>query len=720
MACISFLFLGISSVYAQTAEDYANIGRDYFKQTNFNQAIYDYSKAIEINPDYAEAYHGRGAAYLYQGSLSQALIDLNKAIEINPAFAEAYNDRGVVYGKQGKFFKAGSDFNKAIEINPNYAEAYNGRGAVFKSLGHFDQAIADYNKAIEIKPNLAEAYCNRGATYEKLNNLAHAIADFTKAIEINPNYAVAYSNRGLEYAKQAKLTRSPSDLTQSITDLDKAIEISPNYPLSYNFRGQAYAQLGKLTEAISDYSKAIELDPKYAAAYYGRAVIYVRKYNSSLAIADLNKAIEINPKFAEAHNLLGSIKDNGLSSRWKTFSILLIVFLPFLFIIFFIRVCSGFFSPLRKTVSELGGKINWKGEAVFPYKGKDIYLRYIPGTRYTSPTFKIYLFGLFGGQMLIRRKKFNDKLYQQIGLNRELRVSDGQLDERFYFECDDQGFLDRLLISPNAKSDIVDILGSYSDIEITPGKCLLTKSSVSYTSILTKENLMLAKEKLTELRKLSGPNASMFSKENLIISAEELLEFSSLIPGFGAEHPGFIGFKIKQVVLYFLGGVIILAGGVSYFWSLTYPVVDALRLWKWSSGCSVPIALIVSVVAFLMIKGFSTSSKSFMFFITTFCIGSLLIGRFGTAVYNGKYDISPVEKFDSTVISKYLTYGKNTTYYHVVLEPWRVGMRNWAVTVSENSYNTISPGITQYEILTRAGRLGFEWIISQQRIYYKR
>ena len=57
-----------------------------------------------------------GLPMLTQGNLPQAISDYTKAIEINPNYAEAYNTRGFVYGNQGNFTQTISDCNKAIEI----------------------------------------------------------------------------------------------------------------------------------------------------------------------------------------------------------------------------------------------------------------------------------------------------------------------------------------------------------------------------------------------------------------------------------------------------------------------------------------------------------------------------------------------------------------------------------------------------------------------------
>ena len=57
-------------------------------------------------------------------SHDQAISDFTKAIEMNPRYYQAYYNRGIVYGNKGQYDQAISDYNKAIEINPRFAQAY--------------------------------------------------------------------------------------------------------------------------------------------------------------------------------------------------------------------------------------------------------------------------------------------------------------------------------------------------------------------------------------------------------------------------------------------------------------------------------------------------------------------------------------------------------------------------------------------------------------------
>ena len=77
------LFFNIAPVYAETAAEDLQSGNDYFSQGYFDQAIIEYTKAIDIDPNYAKAYDNRGVAYAKEGSFSRAIADFTMAIANN-------------------------------------------------------------------------------------------------------------------------------------------------------------------------------------------------------------------------------------------------------------------------------------------------------------------------------------------------------------------------------------------------------------------------------------------------------------------------------------------------------------------------------------------------------------------------------------------------------------------------------------------------------------
>ena len=79
LAAISICGGGASTTMGSDgdAAGFCNSGIAYFSQGQFDQAIAEFSKALEINPRYANAYIYRGAAYDIKGQYDQAIANIN-------------------------------------------------------------------------------------------------------------------------------------------------------------------------------------------------------------------------------------------------------------------------------------------------------------------------------------------------------------------------------------------------------------------------------------------------------------------------------------------------------------------------------------------------------------------------------------------------------------------------------------------------------------------
>ena len=69
-------------------------GRMRTNSKEYDGAIKDYSKAIELSPQDADAFNGRGKAYYQKNELMAAQRDFNQAIQMDPQYAPAYKNRG--------------------------------------------------------------------------------------------------------------------------------------------------------------------------------------------------------------------------------------------------------------------------------------------------------------------------------------------------------------------------------------------------------------------------------------------------------------------------------------------------------------------------------------------------------------------------------------------------------------------------------------------------
>ena len=139
-----------------------------------------FTKVTMLNPNDANAYFYRGNSYFYLGNHQEAIKDYSIAIDLNPNFAAAYNNRGNAELALGDYDEAKSDIEKALEITPNYAKAFDSRGELKFALGHIEGAVNDHTKAIKINPQEASFYRNRAKAYRKM---AETETDETKKNE---------------------------------------------------------------------------------------------------------------------------------------------------------------------------------------------------------------------------------------------------------------------------------------------------------------------------------------------------------------------------------------------------------------------------------------------------------------------------------------------------------------------------------------------------------
>jgi tetratricopeptide (TPR) repeat protein len=173
-----------------SAEEYFDRGNRKIELKDYQGAINDFNKAINLNPHFTKAYFNRGKVKDYLGDHLGAIEDFNKVIEFNLKLEDAFNNRRVEKVERGYYESVIKDFTQAIKLNPKNEKAYYNRGTTKDKLGDYEGAIKDYNTAIELDPNYTDAYYNRGITKYLLNDIKGAHLDWIKAKELGSTDAV--------------------------------------------------------------------------------------------------------------------------------------------------------------------------------------------------------------------------------------------------------------------------------------------------------------------------------------------------------------------------------------------------------------------------------------------------------------------------------------------------------------------------------------------------
>jgi tetratricopeptide (TPR) repeat protein len=101
-------------------------------------AIFDYNRAIDINPNLAILYLNRGFAKYKLGNKREAISDFDRAISLKSNFTQAYVNRGILKSQSGDKVGAISDLIKAAEL--------------FRQQGN----VTDYQEAIKLVKKMRE------------------------------------------------------------------------------------------------------------------------------------------------------------------------------------------------------------------------------------------------------------------------------------------------------------------------------------------------------------------------------------------------------------------------------------------------------------------------------------------------------------------------------------------------------------------------------------
>ncbi len=297
---------------------------------DYDDAIADYTKAIEIDPALNQAYLGRGLDFAHVLKWREAADDMTRALNVDPTNKRAYVERANCFAALNDYPGALDDITKAIKLDPKDPESYDARGAYWLHQLEFARAIDDVSRQINLEPENPLAHYFRAKYELKNGDFASAIADSTRAIDLEAKrgHGKAFGVDQLDsWASGPLMIRGEAKaasghLQEGIEDCALAIKASPQNYLAYSTHAKLIAD-SDWEGALADWNKAIELGPNTAEPYFDRATMRSRLGDFTKAVADYNTAIKHNGLFAKdplayaaraearrgAHDLSGAAND---------------------------------------------------------------------------------------------------------------------------------------------------------------------------------------------------------------------------------------------------------------------------------------------------------------------------------------------------------------------------------------------------------------------------
>jgi len=199
----------------------------YFRgQSNYPQALKDYTEAININKEKPELYNSRGKTYfdmamsgnfqaqakdLAEKALADYTMGLSKASKDKVARAELYVNRGAAYGAAGNIEQSIQDITEGLKLNPENKNGYFNRSIAYYNAQKFDLALADYAEYLKYDPFNANVLYESGMLLRSLNRNEEAIENLSKAIKAQPGLGIAWLERARAYTQAGNKAAAMQD-----------------------------------------------------------------------------------------------------------------------------------------------------------------------------------------------------------------------------------------------------------------------------------------------------------------------------------------------------------------------------------------------------------------------------------------------------------------------------------------------------------------------------
>ena len=210
-------------------------------------------------PQTAAEFYERGAYYFSLRDYDAAIRDYRRALELQKDFPDAHNRLGWALLLKSRFDEAIAEFRQAIEQRGgNYPAAQYNLGFALQQQGETDKALEAYNGAITNRGGIyPDAYYQIGIILLNLRRDSEAAGAFRKAIEQNSGRDPdAHSALGVALARQEDYTNAEREFRRAIEQRNN------NYPEAHYNLGLLYERTNRVTEAIKEYETYLQQSPK--------------------------------------------------------------------------------------------------------------------------------------------------------------------------------------------------------------------------------------------------------------------------------------------------------------------------------------------------------------------------------------------------------------------------------------------------------------------------
>jgi len=309
------------------------LARSLFHLGRYDDSIFNFTRALEVNDKDPSLYHGRGECFSQLAKYDEAIADHTKAIELDDKVARYWRSRGQAYMKLLKHSEAIVDFSQVIKLGYNGYSLLRERGICLTEVSRYSEALSDLEKVVRLDPDNFLSWKHRGNCYFRMKEYWEARRDyftalnhkkdadtwyrvglihlavgwstlqpFSEAIDLGLNLADCWYQRGQALLEKGKDERESVKFSKSaLPDFKKALSLDKMNLKYWSKLVDCLTIAGDHREAISMCTKEIQQNDKESIYWHSRGKAYMRINKHKDALSDFTRAIGIGGNASPFH-----------------------------------------------------------------------------------------------------------------------------------------------------------------------------------------------------------------------------------------------------------------------------------------------------------------------------------------------------------------------------------------------------------------------------------
>lgn len=216
----------------------------------------------------AQAYYhfSKGRLLDDQGQTTQAIDEYKKALELDPNNSLIYSEMAETYLRNNRAQSAVDNANKAVQLDRDNIEAHKLLGQIYlqiisranaqqpPTVDTVNNAIHEFEEIVRIDPTDQQSYVMLARLYSIKGDRDKAAQVYKQILGREPGSEEAVTSL-------AKLQMDAGNFEEGVSLLEQFLKERPDSESALQTLGEAYSNMREYTKSADAYKRAAELDP---------------------------------------------------------------------------------------------------------------------------------------------------------------------------------------------------------------------------------------------------------------------------------------------------------------------------------------------------------------------------------------------------------------------------------------------------------------------------